>query len=134
MQKNNSDTSIKDAILALSHQQAEEGRLLKEQFNLVYESIKPINIIKNTFKQAAASEELKENILNTSLGLAVGYLSKVLFEDVSTSPLKKLIGTALLFGITNIIAKNPETVKAFGKRFLNIIMNKSHHRLHGADN
>ena len=125
MQKNNSDTSIKDAILALSHQQAEEGRLLKEQFNLVFESIQPINILKKTFKQAAASEDLKENILNTSLGLVVGYLSKVLFEDVSTSPLKKLFGTAILFGITNIVAKNPETVKAFGKRFLNIIMNKS---------
>lgn len=134
MQKTNSDTSIKDAILELSHQQAEEGRLLKEQFNLVFESIQPINIIKKTFKEAAASEDLKENILNTSLGLVVGYLSKVLFEDVSTSPLKKLFGTAILFGITNIVAKNPETVKAFGKRFLNIIMNKSHHLLRGADN
>ena len=129
MQKTNSDTSMKDAIQEIKHKQAEEVKLLKEQFHLVYESIQPINIIKKTFKEAAGSEELKENILNTSLGLLVGYLSKALFEDVKISPLKKLLGTAILFGMTQIVAKNPETVKSIGKRFLQIILKKQSHRL-----
>ncbi len=129
MQKINSDTSIKDAILELEAQQANDARMLKEQFNRAFESIQPINIIKNTFKEAAASDDLKDDILNTSVGLVVGYLSQKLLKNVSISPLKKLFVTALLFGITNIVAKHPETVKAFGSNLLRMIMHKSNDRL-----
>lgn len=134
MQNIHSDTSIRDAILELELKQAVDIKLLKEQFHLAYESIQPINIIKNTFREAVASDELKDNILNTSVGLVVGYLSKMLFERESMSPLKKLLGTAILLGITNTVAKNPEAVKSLGKGFLKIIMHKSQNRLHGADN
>lgn len=133
MQKNNSDTNLRFAILKLEQQQTEQGKLVKQQFYGVYESMQPINIIKSTFKEMATSDELKENILNTSIGLVVGYFSKMLFEDVSISPLKKLLGTAVLFGITNIVAKNPETVKSLGKGFLTIILSKSKERLLGLD-
>lgn len=129
MQKINSDTSIKDAILELEMRQAHEGKMLKEQFNLAFESIQPINIIRNTFKEAAASDDLKEDILNTSVGLVVGYLSQKLLKNVSISPLKKLFVTALLFGITNTVAKHPETVKAFGSHLWRMIRNKSNDRL-----
>ncbi len=105
-----------DAIQEVKHRQAEEAKLLKEQFHLVYESIQPINIIKKTFKEAVKSEELRENILNTSVGLVVGYFSKTLFENRKISPLKKLLGAAILFGMTQVIAKNPETVKSIGRR------------------
>ena len=82
MQKINSDASIKDAILELKMRQAHEGKMLKEQFNLAFESIQPINIIKNTFKEVADSDDLKDDILNTSVGLVVGYLSQKLLKDV----------------------------------------------------
>lgn len=126
--------SLRETILELERRQAEEGKLLKQQFYTTYESMQPINIIKNTFKEAALSNELKDNILTTSVGLVVGYLSKMLFEDISTSPVKKLLGTIILFGITNIVAKNPETVKSLGKGFLKIILSKSKERLLGLDN
>ena len=134
MQNKNSDTSIKHAILELEQKQADDIRLLKEQFNIAYENVQPINIIKNTFKSVAESDELKENILNTSVGLVVGYLSKMLFQHTTMSPLKKLFGTAILFGITQVVAKNPDTVKSLGKGLLKIITKKSPHRLHGAEN
>ena len=133
MQKINSDTSIKDAILELEMRQANEGLMLKEQFNLVFENLKPINIIKNTFREAAASDDLKNDIMNTSVGLVVGYLSQKLLKDVSISPLKKLTLTAILFGITNIVAKHPEEVKAFGSHLVRLIRNKSRGRLHSSN-
>lgn len=129
MQKTDSDTSIKDAIIELKLRQEEDGRLLKEQFNRAFDSIQPINIIKNTIKEVAASDELKDDILNTSVGLVVGYLSQKLLKDVSISPLKKLFVTAVLFGITNIVAKHPEKVKAFGSNLWRMIRNKSNNRL-----
>ncbi len=129
MQKINSDTSIKDAILELEAQQANDARMLKEQFNRAFESIQPINIIKNTFKEAANSDDLKDDILNTSVGLVVGYISQKLLNNVSISPVKKLFVTAILFSITNIVAKHPEKVKAVVMNLLKMIMHKSNDRL-----
>ncbi len=128
MQNTNSDTSIKDAILQLEAQQANNGKMLKEQFNRAIDSIQPINIIKTTFKEATVSEDLKNDILNTSVGLVVGYVSQKFLKNMSISPFKKLFVTAVLLGITNVIAKNPEKVKTFGSNVLRMIRNKSNNR------
>jgi hypothetical protein len=129
----NSGTDLRTAILKLEAKQAVEGKLLREQIHLAYESIKPVNLIKSTFKEAAASLDLKENILNTSVGLAAGYVSKIVFENVTKNPLKKLLGTALMFGITNIVAKNPDTVKSLGNIFLKIIRSRPEKRITESD-
>ena len=115
MQKINSEAELRTAIVQLEIRQAEEGRLLKEQFQLVYESIKPINLIRSTLKDAVASRGLKEDVLNASVGLSAGYISKAVFEGVTSSPFKKIIGTALMFGIKNVVARNPETIKTIGR-------------------
>lgn len=121
MQKINSITDLREAIVKLENAHAIETKMLREQFNLTYESLKPINLIKSTFKEAALSVDLKDNIVNSTVGLVAGFLSKKIFEGVSRNPLKKLLGTALMFGITNIVTKNPETVKKAGKKIFEII-------------
>ena len=88
------------------------GKTVVEKGISAGESMKPINLIKSTFKDVAQSEDIKDNLINTGVGLAAGYVSKALFEGVTHSPLRKLLGTALMFGVTNIITRNPETVKA----------------------
>lgn len=125
MQKINSAAALRGAIAQLEIAHAEEGKMLKQQFHLAYESIKPMNLIKSTFKEAVESPELKDNIINTSVGLATGYLSKLLFVNVSHSPVRKLLGIALQFGITQVVAKNPEAVKSVGKKLMKIISPKS---------
>ncbi len=115
-------SSLRVAILKLETQQESEGKVLKEQFHLAYESIKPINLIKSTFKEVTASQDLKDNLLNTTVGITAGYLSKKIFEGVSNNPLRKLLGTALMFGITNVVAKNPDTVKAVAKGIFKIVV------------
>ena len=124
MQKINSAAALREAIVQLEIAHTEEGKILKQQFHLAYESIKPINLIKNAFKETVESPDLKDNILNTSVGLAAGYVSKLLFVNVSHSPIRKLLGIALQFGITKLVAKNPEAVKSMGKVLLNIIKKK----------
>ncbi|HEY6503714.1 MAG TPA: hypothetical protein VIZ28_07070 [Chitinophagaceae bacterium] len=131
MQKINTATSLRNAILELEMRQANEGKILKEQFHIAYESLKPLNLIKNTFKQAAGSVALKENLLNTSVGLTAGYLSKILFEGVSHNPLKKLLGSALMFGITNLVTKNPETLKSIGMKLLKVIRSRPSAHVNG---
>ena len=125
MEEINSEAALKAAIIRLEIKQADERKVLREQYLLAYESIKPINLIKSTFKEATASPELKEEILNTSIGLAAGYASKVLFQGASHSPVRKLFGTVLMFGITNAVTKHPEVVKSLGKEIFNFILGAS---------
>lgn len=101
------------AIEALEAQQAEEGEQLKQQFRLTYESVKPVNLIKNIFKEATESSDLKTNILNTVAGLTMGIVSKKVFVNLSSSPVKRLLGNAILFGVTNLVSKNPRIVNSW---------------------
>jgi len=133
MQKINSETSLRDAILQLESQRAYEGLMLRGQFYQAIDSLKPVNLIKSTFKEAVASRDLKDNIINTSVGLTAGYLTKIVFAGVMKTPLTKLLGTALMFGITNIVARNPEAVKSLGKGFFNMIRRKSGRSVHGIE-
>ena len=130
MQKINSEASLREAILQLEQKRAVEGIMLKEQFLLAYDSVKPINLIMSTFNEIVASRELKSNLLNTSVGLTAGYLTKLLFERGTKNPVKKLMGNALMMSIVNIIVKNPETVKSLGKGFLKIFRRKPKGRVH----
>lgn len=125
MREIHTDADLRAAIEQLEIKQAEEEQQLKEQFRLTYESVKPINLIKSTFQEAAHSTELKNNLLNTALGLATGYVSKSIFMRLSGSPLKKLLGNALLFGVTNVISKNPRIGSALFDGILKIIRKKN---------
>jgi hypothetical protein len=117
------ETDLRVAILRLEIRQAEEGIMLKEQFLVAYESIKPANLIKSTLLEAVGSKDLQDNVINSTIGISAGYLTKFLFQGISGSPVKKILGTALMFGIKNLIAHNPETVKSLGKAFFSNVKN-----------
>ena len=129
MKKITLETSLRDAILKLEIQQAEDGKILREHFYQTIDSMKPINLIKNTFKDAVASRELKGDILTTSVGLTAGLISKIVFAGVMKSQLRKLIGTALMFGITNLVARNPEMVRLVGKSFFSLFKRRTDERV-----
>jgi hypothetical protein len=125
MENINSADDLKAAILQLENKQKQQGELVKEQFTDTFDSLKPVNIIKNIFKEATASPELKGNILNTSLGLTAGFFAKKLFEKGSANPVRKILGSVLMFGITNVVTKHPDTIKSLGNKFWETIRYKS---------
>lgn len=125
MQNIRSETDLRDAIIQLEVRQGYEEILLKEQFHVAYESVKPVSLIRGIIKDAAGSQGLKDDLLSTSVGLGAGYLSKILFQGVTRNPIKKILGTALMFGITQIVARNPEVVRSIGKGFFKMIRSKS---------
>ena len=115
MQKINSIMELKYAIRTLEVEQAEKAVLLKEQFFITYESIKPINLIKNTIKDIFLSPNLLDNVVGTTVGLASGYLSKKIVVGASGNIIRKLLGSLLEFGVTNIVAQHPEGIKSLGQ-------------------
>jgi len=114
---------LRAAILRLEIQQSEDGKALKEQFYLVYDSVKPANIILNTLKDLGDSDLVKDGILNTSVGFGTGYLSKMLFQGVVKSPIKKLLGSALMYSITNLVSKNPDVIKLMAGKIFKLFRN-----------
>lgn len=117
--------SLKLAIIELERRQDEDAKLLKQDFLRAYESMKPINIIKNTFKEAAASKELKDNLINTAIGLAAGFAYNLVVEKMTNTPMKKMLSTALMAGIAAVVDKNSDTLKSLGKEFMKFFKGKS---------
>lgn len=115
MQTISSTADLKDTIQLLEIEQAIKKELLKEQFHITYESLRPINIIKNTLKDIAATPNLIDNVLGTVAGLASGYLTKKIVTGTSANIFRKLIGSVLQLGVTNVVAQHPDAVKSFGQ-------------------
>ena len=134
MKEINSETDLRDAIFHLESTWVEQGKMVKEEFFIAIDSVRPINLIKSTFREAVASRDLKNDIVNTSVGLTTGYLAKIALAGVMKTPLTKLLGTALMFGVTKLVARNPETVKSLGKGFLKMIRSKPGRRVHEIGN
>jgi hypothetical protein len=114
MEKITSVAELKSAIELLEVEHALKGQLLKEQVYLTYESLKPINVLKRTLKELTSSPYLIDNIPGTIMGLASGYLSKKLFTGGSGNIFRKLLGSILQFGVTNVVAKNSDVIKSTG--------------------
>ena len=74
MEKIQSLSELEEAIKLLKFKKSEDEQLLKELFYMTYENVKPINMIKNIFKEPIASQNIKDSLLTTSVGLSAGYL------------------------------------------------------------
>lgn len=122
--KNKSETdALNEAIIKLHHKRVYELQLLKEQFQITYESLKPINLIKKTFHEVTTSPEIKNNILDNVIGLGTGILSKKLLIGNSRNPIKKLIGTILEFTIAGVVSKHADGIKSTGENIFHRILN-----------
>lgn len=124
MEKITSITELRETILLLEIKQAKEKTLLKEQFTVTYESLKPVNLIKSKINELITSPNLKESILNGVMSLAAGYLSKKVAVGTTHNPLKQLLGTLLQVGVTSIVSKNSEGIKSTVMDLISKVLDK----------
>jgi hypothetical protein len=125
MEKISSVAGLKNAIQVLEVQQRIKGHELKEQISLTYESLKPVNLIRNTLKDLFSSQYTTESISGAAMGAVSGFLFKKLFIGASANKFRKLVGNVLQFGITNFITQNSDQIKAFGQvLFQNLFFKK----------
>jgi hypothetical protein len=123
MQAINSAADLKEAIQSLELEQALQASLLKEQFRLTLESLKPVNLLKGTMNNILSPPNLMETILGISLGLATGFFTNKLIVSGSGKLLRSLIGPALQGGVASLSAHHPGVLKSVGHFF-------SHHVSH----
>nr|WP_315252589.1 hypothetical protein [uncultured Flavobacterium sp.] len=127
MKKLNETDALNELIQLNQQQYDTDLRLLKEQFHIAYESIKPINFIKNLVHEVTASPEIKEDLASNILGLATGFISKKIMIDEKGSTFKKVIGTFLQFAVANVVSKHSANIKAVGTALFNNFFKRNNH-------
>lgn len=105
---------LKIAIQKLEFQHSLQGKMLQEDFFIAYDSLKPANLIKNTLSEITSSPYLIDNMLAAVTGMISGYVSKKIAVGASHSLFRKIMGSVLQFGVTNLVAQNPDALKTIG--------------------
>jgi hypothetical protein len=105
LQKIASTDDLDLAIKRLERKKLLQEEDLKDHIHNILESLKPTNILKHTIHEVQESTELKHNLFKVALGLGAGYFSKKLIIGKSAGLVKKALGTALQYGLTNFVAK-----------------------------
>jgi hypothetical protein len=124
MQNITSSVSLKNAIQLLEVEQGIKAQLLKDQVYLTFEGFKPVNLLKNALRDISSSPYLIDNILGTAMGIASGFLTNKIFVGRSGSIIRNLLGSVLQFGVTNVVAQHPETIKSLGEVIMQFILRK----------
>ena len=116
---------LKIAIQTLKFEQEIQGKLLKEEFLITIESLKPVNIIKNTLHDITQSPYLIDNVLGAVTGLVSGYVSKKIAVGTSHNVIRKIAGALLQFGVTNMVAHNSDLLKTVGNFIIQKFLHKN---------
>lgn len=123
MEKQNAVAKLKESIRVLEIRQAEEGHQFNAQLRITYESLKPINLIKNSIKDLADSFEMKNSLFETVFTIVSGYFAQRMIVSSKSSVFKKLLGALMQFGVSNIVLKNMETIRILVSNLLEKFIN-----------
>jgi len=93
--------SERDALIEkinlLQIQQTNELAVLKEQFQITYDSFKPLNLIKSTFQDITSTSKSQGDLVDGALNLATGLISKNILFTAVEKPVKKLLSNGIQF-------------------------------------
>lgn len=125
MQTITSTADLKKAIQLLENENAVNGKQLKAQFYAAYETFKPVNLLRSTLHDITSTPHMVDNILGTTLGLAAGLVSNVVFKGLAGPGLSRVISPVLQSGVTSFVAKHTGSLRSMGEiALLRIFRNK----------
>lgn len=106
----NQNQLLDEQIRLLKIKQSEDFEVLKSQFHLTLESLKPINLVKETINDFKNSKEIKSSLLESTLGIAAGYVTRKMIVGKSSSMIKKTAATIIQYLVSNYITKKAEKI------------------------
>lgn len=112
MNQISSQEELKAAIELLKFENAVRASQMKREFELAVDAVNPALAITKKIRDVASSSHLLEDFAGTAFGIASGWLSRKLFVRGSSSPIRKLLGIAIQFGMTNLAVNNFDVVKS----------------------
>ncbi|HLP12989.1 MAG TPA: hypothetical protein VK177_13725 [Flavobacteriales bacterium] len=127
MKKIQSLDELKEEILLLEAKRYQQEVELKEAFHDTMESMRLSNVIKNTAKDLANSSAFKSDLVNAGMSMTAGYLSKRLAFGSKGGVVKWLFGNLLQMGVSNVVAKNADSIKAGGLSLFQSFFRRKQH-------
>ena len=124
MKKQTPNNKLAYDIALLELKRDQEFRELSENFHSVYESMKPLNIIKGALKEITGSRASSKDISSAAIGVTSGHLLKKIFFRPTMNPFKMLAGVVLQAVATHMAAKHSEEIKASGYKLLKAVVAK----------
>ena len=96
---------LKERINELEEQRNLELSELKKQFHSFSETVKPSNLIKQSFSEVYNSSLDKKSIFAGITSLIFGYFSKKIIVGNTKNPIRKMFGNLLQYSIPLFISK-----------------------------
>jgi hypothetical protein len=103
---------LKENIVLLEIEQEQNRLLLKEEFKNTFEALRPVNLFKNTFQEITESPDFKNNLIDSIIGIATGFISKKIIVGNTHNPFKQIMGVLLQLTITSMVTKNADAIKS----------------------
>lgn len=122
-QKSNAEL-LNDEIRLLKSKQAYEFEIMRQQFHKTAEGLKPMNLISSTLREVITLPATGNKLIDNTIGMATGFLTKKFLVGASSNPIKRGLGTLLQFGISNVVYKNSFAIKAIGGAIISSIFSK----------
>lgn len=124
MEKVTSTSELKDAILRLEQKQKEQWVDLKDNINVAFDSLKPINLIKSTYREFLSTPHMAQDIIGSTIGLATGFVTKKLVVRKSGNVLRNFAGGLVQMLISNFVTRHSNVVKTIGSGLLQRVFTK----------
>ena len=110
MKIENPSLQLRERIKYLENKQAEEAHYLKTELNAAFESLKPVNFIKNIFHELFSPPDGKNDIVNSVVGMISGFIARKFIVGKSKNPFKKLAAGFAQIAISNGLSKNADSI------------------------
>jgi hypothetical protein len=109
---------LQQAIRAKEAERDEKLIALKGQFKAAMDSLKPINLLKETFSGG------QEAAVDTAIGITSGYIVKKAIAGSSQNPLIRILASVIGAGAGNLAAKHAGGIKAMGAYLFKALSSK----------
>lgn len=97
-------SELESTITALELSYQNDGIALRQQFKVVLDGFTPMALIKDTLRQITHQGSIKSNLGQIIIGITAGYVSKWIIEGEQKNKFKKILGSVVMFGISNLVS------------------------------
>ena len=120
----NNSHELHSAIIELEKRKVIQESLLKDQFHVVRESLRPVNMIRSTFSKITHTPEIREGVFKTVAGIGIGLLTKNMFLGKAIPLVRSLVGSAVENSVDKTVKTGADTVKAYGTAIYHTLFGK----------
>ncbi len=105
---------LQQAMDDLQRRVKEQEGEMKANYEQVKDNLRMKNVLKNKFNQLAETPEIQRTLINTALGMVLGFAAKKVTEVLSEQSLNRTVENILNHSLTTLERKNPGSMLSKG--------------------